>query len=94
MTFPSIVPSPAPSNSDKLLKGSIRPDLESLILECGENTAYGICLFFLLLLLAIKIWEMKKDFQFPRYQTEELEAKPPPPPNTHSAAPDQRTGWE
>lgn len=46
MTFPSIVPSPAPSNSDKLLKGSIRPDLESLILECGENTAYGICLFF------------------------------------------------
>ena len=53
MTFPSIVPSPAPSNCDKLLKGSIRPDLESLILECGENTAYGIYFFFFIFLAVV-----------------------------------------
>lgn len=46
MTFPSIVPSPAQSDCDKLLKGFIPPNLESLILECGESTDCGICLFF------------------------------------------------
>ena len=42
-TFPSIVPSLAPSNCDKLLRALTRPGLGSLLLERGENTAYGIC---------------------------------------------------
>lgn len=92
MTFPSIVPTPAQSNCDKLLKGLRGPDLESLILLCGRKSSLR-GLLLLLFPLAIESWEKQIGLQIPSSQTGEEWSRTAPPPCAHPAGPSRRMGW-
>lgn len=91
-TFPSIVPSLAPSNCDKLLKGLTPPrsriaSLEAKIQPTGFAIPPRACC------QQSKAGETNGTSRFPGIRPKRLEAKPPPQPCTHSAVPGWRVGW-